>query len=260
MSSPIENLVTSCPQCNSLVGLPSIMSLDAHVRCPVCHHKYSLRSRLPQQIPQLELVVESEDADEERESPVTIDPLAKLEVSEILRKNAKLSRRRRQRRSHRDGEREQTAAGLGQIPDALVGADSGDEASFAEFQAAATSAANDHQQRRGRSSGGASTLEAYSTVAGETAQLQTAGELAAYERQSARRASSRRRSSNSASPKNEQWVEIAKVVAGALLALPVAQLIIWWVLSVDPLRLAPTVAKVVPFVVPGKVLEADPED
>jgi hypothetical protein len=47
------------------------------------------------------------------------------------------------------------------------------------------------------------------------------------------------------------------VILGALLALPVAQLIIWWVLSVDPLQLAPAVAKVVPFAVPAKVLEAE---
>lgn len=259
MSSQIENLVTSCPQCNSLVGLPSIMSLDAQVRCPVCHHKYTLRARLPQQIPQLELVVESEESGEEVNSSIAIDPTAKLEVSEILRKNAKLSRRRRHRRSHREGERQQPVSDTAQGSDNLLAVNPGEEASFEEFQAAA-SAANPPRRHRSRNSGHSSQPKTIGPETGATAQLQTAGELAAYERQSARRASSRRSSSVSTSSKNDQWVEIAKVVVGALLALPVAQLIIWWVLSVDPLRLAPTVAKVVPFVVPAKVLEAEQEE
>lgn len=256
MSSPIENLVTSCPQCNSLVGLPSIMSLDAVVRCPVCHHKYSLRARLPQQIPQLELVVESEEAEGEPSGSLAIDPTAKLEVSEILRKNAKLSRRRRHRRSHRESERHIQDALPTSAPDNLVVVGEKETTSFADFQNAAAPPSNDH--RRSRSRPGPSSTPQSGNV--EITKLQTAGELAAYERQTARRSSSQRRGSASSRANSEQWIEIGKVVLGGLLALPVAQLIIWWVLAVDPLQLAPSVAKVVPFVVPGKVLEAEQED
>lgn len=45
-------------------------------------------------------------------------------------------------------------------------------------------------------------------------------------------------------------MEMIKVIAGALLALPVAQLIIWWVLGVDPFRIAPVVQRVAPAFVP----------
>jgi hypothetical protein len=257
MSSQIENLVTSCPQCNSLVGLPSIMSLDAQVRCPVCQHKYTLRSRLPQQIPQLELVLESEEADDDSGRSLAIDPMAKLEVSEILRKNAKLSRRRRHRRSHRDGERNAQDNPQSSNPDNLALADADTETSFADFQAATAQSTSHQRRHRSGNAAGESTAVAHSSTNGETAQLQTAGELAAYASRTARHSSSRRRPTVNSSKKSGQWVEIGKVILGALLALPVAQLIIWWVLSVDPLQLAPAVAKVVPFAVPAKVLEAE---
>lgn len=61
------------------------------------------------------------------------------------------------------------------------------------------------------------------------------------------------RSSRSRSAKFNTIVEIAKVVAGALLALPVSQLIIWWGLGLDPFGIGPSVGRVAPFVVPAKL-------
>jgi uncharacterized Zn finger protein (UPF0148 family) len=243
MSGQSENLVTSCPQCNSLVGLPSVMSLDARVRCPVCGHKYTLRSRLPQTIPQLELIVQSDDSDEETSSSVEIDATAKLQVNDILRKNARLSRRRNRRRSSSEGGRRP------QVEASATGAPSiGQEStSFKDFQAAALGTLVDDQPTAGEST---------EWQANERAGLRTAGDLAAYERKAAFRTKPKHRPSR----KSQQWIEIAKIACGALLALPVAQLIIWWGLSVDPLKLAPTVAKAVPFVVPVKVLEAAEEE
>lgn len=58
-----------------------------------------------------------------------------------------------------------------------------------------------------------------------------------------------------ARPKN-QWVEMAKVAIGGLMALPVAQVIIWWLIGMDPLNIAPAVARWVPFVVPAKLQQA----
>jgi hypothetical protein len=58
-------------------------------------------------------------------------------------------------------------------------------------------------------------------------------------------------------------VEIAKIVAGGLLALPLAQLILWWLPGKwqrDPLELGPDVGRVIPWVVPANyrpVGEAD---
>lgn len=243
MSGQFENLVTSCPQCNSLVGLPSVMSLDATVRCPVCGHRYTLRSRLPQTIPQLELVVQSDDSGEDEASPVEIDPTAKLQVNDILRKNAKLNRRRSRRRSSKEaGRRQQT--------DSLPGSTSAvgkESTSYKEFQAISMGTIVDDEPTSAPST---------TRQSPETSGLKTAGDLVAYEQKVASRSKHKRRTSR----KTRQLIEVAKIAFGAFLALPVAQLIIWWVLSVDPLKLAPTVAKAIPFVVPAKVLEAAEEE
>jgi len=245
MSGQFENLVTSCPQCNSLVGLPSVMSLDAVVRCPVCGHKYSLRSRLPKTIPQLELVVQSEDSgDEDSLTTVEVDPTAKLQVNEILRKNAKLNRRRQRRRSGSEGGRRQQVDAALSSGAPAVGKET---TSFKDFQAATLGTVVDDEPN---------TAESTDWQDNESVGLKTAGDLAAYERKVASRSKHKRRTSRKA----QQWLEIAKIAFGAFLALPVAQLIIWWGLSVDPLKLAPTVAKAIPFVVPAKVLEAAEEE
>ena len=41
------------------------------------------------------------------------------------------------------------------------------------------------------------------------------------------------------------------------MALPVAQLMLWWILGSDPLGIAPEVSKVVPMVVPPDLREAE---
>lgn len=245
MSGQLENLVTSCPQCNSLVGLPSVMSLDAVVRCPVCGHKYTLRSRLPKTIPQLELVVQSDASDDEDSpSPVEVDPTAKLQVNEILRKNAKLNRRRQRRGSRSEGERRQPIDAAHSSNAPTVARDS---TSFNDFQAATLGTVIEEDPNA---------VGSMAWQPNEGDGLKTAGDLAAYERKVASRSKHKRRPSRKA----QQWIEIAKIAIGALLALPVAQLIIWWGLSVDPLKLAPTIAKSIPFVVPAKVLEAAEEE
>ncbi len=69
------------------------------------------------------------------------------------------------------------------------------------------------------------------------------------------RAMSRRRRST-----NQSSLEVAKVVIGALLALPAAQLIIWWGLGLDPFRMGPGVGRYVPFIVPSRLAEDDSAD
>ena len=47
--------------------------------------------------------------------------------------------------------------------------------------------------------------------------------------------------------------ELWRIVLGGLLALPIAQLILWWGFAVDPLGLGPKVYPYAPAVVPAKV-------
>lgn len=53
--------------------------------------------------------------------------------------------------------------------------------------------------------------------------------------------------------------EILKIALGALMAPPVAQLVIWWGLQLDPLKFGPAVAKAIPVVVP-EIFHGDPDE
>jgi hypothetical protein len=58
-------------------------------------------------------------------------------------------------------------------------------------------------------------------------------------------------------------IEIAKIVAGGLLALPLAQLILWWLPGEwqrDPLQIGPDVGRVLPWVVPANFRPGEAAD
>ena len=63
-----------------------------------------------------------------------------------------------------------------------------------------------------------------------------------------------------ASVKRSPFLEFMMVVLGGMMSLPVAQLMVWWILGSDPLGFAPEVSKVVPFVVPSDLREAEPAE
>lgn len=67
--------------------------------------------------------------------------------------------------------------------------------------------------------------------------------------------------SRSIAPKEQNMgFEIFKIVLGALMAPPVAQLVIWWGLGLDPLNFGPTVSKAVPQIVPSKFHDPQAEE
>ena len=70
----------------------------------------------------------------------------------------------------------------------------------------------------------------------------------------------RKRRSPSLGRKKNPKAEMVKMVLGGLLALPIAQLIIWWGLQQDPLKLAPTVDSVFPYVLPTKFQTAKSDE
>ncbi len=70
--------------------------------------------------------------------------------------------------------------------------------------------------------------------------------------------SKRRRSKKRKSYEPATGSEIIKIIFGGILALPIAQLILWWGFQQDPLQLAEPVSKVIPLIVPPK-MQAKPE-
>ncbi len=60
------------------------------------------------------------------------------------------------------------------------------------------------------------------------------------------------------SPKRNPFLDFIMYLLGGLMALPVAQLMIWWILGTDPIGIAPEVSRVIPMVVPPDLREGDP--
>ena len=50
------------------------------------------------------------------------------------------------------------------------------------------------------------------------------------------------------------------VLFGAFFVLPLLQMMMWWIVGVDPLGLAPVVGNAVPAVVPNSLLDEETED
>ena len=48
------------------------------------------------------------------------------------------------------------------------------------------------------------------------------------------------------------------VILGGCMSIPVAQLMVWWILGLDPLGVAADVARVIPIVVPSDLRESEP--
>ena len=63
----------------------------------------------------------------------------------------------------------------------------------------------------------------------------------------------KRRSSRSRRQQPTSTTEMIKIAFGAILALPLAQLILWWGFQADPLQLAKPTSEVFAFVVPPKM-------
>jgi hypothetical protein len=67
--------ITSCPQCDKQVTIPSGVATSVKVRCPLCHSQYTLADALVNMPPHLELV----DEDLERPAGEVSDAVARAE-------------------------------------------------------------------------------------------------------------------------------------------------------------------------------------
>ena len=61
-----------------------------------------------------------------------------------------------------------------------------------------------------------------------------------------------------ATKKRHPAVELMMVILGGCMSIPVAQLMVWWILGLDPLGVAADVARVIPIVVPSDLRESEP--
>lgn len=209
-----------------MVRIPANSSVKSEVRCPHCDNKFPLAEILEQAVPALE-VVESDPVIDtgDGEQPKYVIP------SQLV-KGAKHRRRRRSRRSRESVDQIQIPSG-DHNPRKQGGSEfsTGDGATMlADIPSLTTVDENEDRSkssRRDRESGSRS-----------------------------KRGRRSRKSKEKASP----LVEVVKIALGALLAIPIAYLLVFWVFRLDPLQVGPPVSKVAPFLVPAEFhAEVEPE-
>lgn len=212
-----------------MVRIPANSSVKAEVRCPHCDNKFPLAEILEQAVPALEVVesepmIDTDDGDQ-----------PKFVIPSQLVKGAKHRRRRRSRRSRTSRE----SVDQIQVP------------------------SGDHEPRKPGSA-------EYSTGKGST-MLADIPSLKTVDSDDDRSKSSRRdgesgsrsnrgRRSRKAKDKASPMVEVIKITLGAVLAIPIAYLLVFWVFRLDPLQIGPSVSNLAPFLVPAEFhAEVKPE-
>lgn len=239
-----ENMIVgNCVVCEGLVRVPLNANPNSIVRCPRCNADFRLIELLEKAAPILEVVedqiVEESELRKPRFVPILDNtppqpdgrkPGDKFVVSPILQKNSK---RKKHRRRHRSSEN----SGSPTQKSNPTGPAVGDPVRSVEPS---------HHSAPSRA-----TVQTSATPG-----VEKSNDVRAVQRPAKRRPKSRKVSISSSNinsnSSSSRGVEIAKIVLGAALALPVAQLLVWWFAGTDPLNLGPTVSQIVPFVVPAE--------
>ena len=216
-------IVGNCSSCRGHVRVPVDVNPNVSVRCPLCGEMSRLGAILEEAIPLMEIVGDySVQVAPASRSPM-IDSIdikteseshrAKGERFEVSPILSKGAKRRRRRGS----------------------------------SSRSTSDSEKQNGFRGQpSSEGAPPMVEFDSSVAQKPNLE--GELRRAREQRSKRSSRKHSHGFSSSGK----FEIAKVLLGAAMALPVAQMMIWWWISVDPLNLGPPVSRVIPAIVPVK--------
>ncbi len=242
-----QTVVGNCLRCDGLVRIPVAADPSSQVRCPRCSEMFTLGEVLEQAAPSLELVdrpVTKVEQPAENEHASYNAENGKFEVPSVIKRGA--IRKKRGRRKRKDPRMDKTWKQHSSNTDIVdIEIENGDS-----FQSISVADAN------GTSQPPKISLDP---------NPKPAPKLSERERDNARRreASSKSKGKKSASPRkskrpskpNQQRspaFEFLKIIVGAFLALPVAQLMIWWIVGSDPLNFGPAVSGVVPIVVPEK--------
>ena len=263
LSGPI--IAGNCISCMGMVRISSTMSVNATVRCPHCQEAFVLSDLLDQSLPPLEVVV-TEQSDALQEDAPYIDtlhlkrdeqesrpekPRVKFDIPKALRDGAKKKRRRRRSKSSssRSGSRSsrsENASSNFVIP--------------SESSNAGTSVDNDLTtmgeavERRRSSSNGSSGSRRSSSRSSDSGSGSSENR-AAY-RGKVKTYASRMKEAN-----GEFNVQaIFRVLFGCMLAFAMAYLMLIWIFKSDPLRVAPSISKAVPFAIPSSMQSGKESD
>jgi hypothetical protein len=234
-SKPVSTIVGNCPSCNGYVRLPLEARPDSTVRCPHCAATFSVASVLSL-IPELEIVdvptsqkvvplVDRQSV----ERPAVIER-KKFEVPHQLVSGAKRNRKHGKAAASEAYSRLPSAAAAAFTEPKADAADS----EFLETDSLSIKIEPDQvAESQRRSSHGPREMSS--------------------DHVSRARVHSSQRYRRIKQEKQDPSLEVVKIILGGAMAFPIAYLILLWGLGQDPLRLAPSLSKTIPFIVPMKM-------
>lgn len=223
-------IVGNCVACDGLVRIPLNANPDAIVRCPRCGDNFRLGSVLQNAAPALE-VVDADPKPPEVRSPRVI-PI------------------------------------LDDVPQQPSDRQRGDKFAVSPILQKGAERKKKRRRRRSSSSSSPSTNGVETVDKSHPVSVDLGEKIAAAAKQrkfsdDAPSRTSRpkpRTSSSKSSSSQGSGMELSKIILGACLALPVAQLLIWWFAGTDPLNLGPKVGRILPFVVPAEFQPASQDE
>ena len=257
--SPKSLIVGNCIACSGLVRVSATANATANVRCPHCQQTFPLANLLESAVPEVE-VVESQVAPPLRKNhqppqqhqqhqqhqqkqklyidqtaETTKDASGKFVVPSQLSKGA---RRRKSSRSRSDSSRSRSSSRSSET----------ERSSSRERDSRSRS--DDAARRRTRPSEDESrdTNRSRSTSS-ESRDREQESQQSANSHRSTRHRDARAAEALKAAP--NPVVDFLKVITGAILALPIAYLIVMWVFTVDPVGIAGGLGEKIPFLVPA---------
>jgi hypothetical protein len=245
-NQPQNFVIGNCLKCQALVKVSALADRESLVKCPRCSEKFKLYTVLDQFVPELELVEEHENQSDETVPHVDIireygdnsdKPRTKFVVPRQLAAGARKRRRKKRRRSRSSSENGSSSSRgsssqssrSSNTPELMVVKD-------APESSASSSQSESSDSTSGRNSSGSEHSSRSSSSGRSSSRSSSSG-------RSSRSSRSRKKSDSSAA-------ETLKVVAGGLLALPLAYMLLFWVFHRDPLNVAPMIHGTFPSAVP----------
>ena len=292
-SRPVDFVLGSCPSCEKVVRIPVTAFTSqsrSHVRCPICDESFELASVLEKMIPAVEVIDNSKPvakvktpgrinaidtpelfhiakADHE---PITAKKNGRFIVPELLSKGIKKKKKRSRRRSRSSEEDARLAESLAKLKantsttSLLSAADFQDQPTGHDDHSSQSrnsklsirSSGSDSRQksRSGRSRGARkSSIERIPTPS--IMGIRSVADFREFLHASKSLVKSwfRPASSRASNAKTTSHSEVLLVAIGAMFAIPVLQLMMWWFIGIDPLGLAKPTSHVAPFFVPREL-------
>ena len=254
-------IVGNCPGCEKYLRVPTHANPSAIVKCPLCSESFPLAVLIEDVVPSVEIVADqpviAKSSSSSRKSinaidtpdlfhvkstqvyePITEKKNGRFVVPQQLAKGTKKKKRRR---------RSSSSSG---------NSGNGNSAAFTPKTSTAPSINPDDLTSK------------MSAVAEQAIQRKSSSDQSESNGPSrkSKRSGSSTRSRSSKMPATvfdrgrNAIVELMIIAVAVFFAVPVLQVLVWWLFGADPLGLAPSVSKVAPLIVPITLTEIDDQE